>query len=213
MKSTLTSLLILSAGAPLSQAAVLINEVDLANNTVELINTGNAVDMSSWWWCNRVNGSSQGGTGNFYDLVTSVSTINSGLSSAGATLSNFGAGQTLVLSLAVNYLPDTLGELGLYTTNSFASSGAVEDYLLWGSTTGQRDDEAAGAGLWVENQSIDISGIGAGQTLQAIPGTEGNGPSEWLIGASTIGAANIPEPASGLLALLGLSFLARRKRG
>ena len=60
--------------------------------------------------------------------------------------------------------------------------------------------------------SIDISGLGSGETIQLGIGLPGNSAADYTIGAGTIGSGNIPEPAAGVLALLGLGFLARRRR-
>ncbi len=159
---------------------------------------------STWWWYNRVNGSP------FYSTVAS-SVIDAGLSSPGATLASFGAGQTIVLDLTATILPDANGELGIYNTNSFGSASAIEDYVLWGAK-GIRDIVAENAGIWTDNDSIDVSGILPGETLLVLPGTEGNASTEWTTGTGTLGTANVPEPASAAIATLGLTALLRRKR-
>ena len=90
---------------------LIISEVDLIGNKVELVNTGtNAVNASTWWWCNRVNGSP------FYSTVSSSSTIDTNLSSA--TSLNVGAGEILVLDLTAGFLPNVNGELGLYNVKT-----------------------------------------------------------------------------------------------
>ncbi|MEM9480571.1 MAG: hypothetical protein AAGA58_13030 [Verrucomicrobiota bacterium] len=207
MKSLSLVLLSLITFATGANAAVVINEIDLANNRVELVNTGaSAVDISTWWWCNRVNGSP------FYQSVGSnVSVIDNSLSTVGATKTNFAAGATLVMTVDPDFLPDVNGEFSIYNTNSFTSAAAIEDYVLWGSV-GIRDIVAQNAGLWTDNQSIDISGLGAGQTLQANLGTTGNGPSEWFLADSTLGSANIPEPTAALMGLLGFALIFRRRK-
>ena len=47
------------------------------------------------------------------------------------------------------------------------------------------------AGIWTDNTFIDTSGLGLGETLQALRLDQGNGVSEWMIGASTLGAVNV----------------------
>jgi hypothetical protein len=161
--------------------------------------------ISSWWWCNRVNGSP------FYGLVGSTGSINVGLSSA-SSFSSFGAGETLVVDLTNGFLPDTNGELGLYNTNSFGTASAIEDYVLWGAN-GIRDSVAANAGIWTDDQSIDISSLGAGQSVQLGIGLPGNGAADYLIGTSSLGASNVPEPSRIFLTMMGamMVFLRRRR--
>ena len=142
-----------------------------------------------------------------------MSTVDTSLSTTGATTSNFLAGATLVLDFSnANFIPDDLGELGLYTTNSFASSAAIVDYVSW-NTTGRRDNVADAAGLWETNQSISFDSLGAGDTLQALAGTDGFGPSQWVIGNSTLGITNVPEPSTtGLICLVAGAMLTTRRR-
>jgi hypothetical protein len=163
---------------------LIITEVDLAGNKVELVNVGVAnVDATIWWWCNRVNGSPS-----FYATVASASTIDAALSTA--TSLDVGPGEILVVTLTSGFLPDANGELGLYNSNSFGSSGAIEDYVLWGAN-GIRDFTAALAGIWIDNDSIDVSGIAVGETIQLGGGLPGNEASEYSIGPSGLGVAPV----------------------
>jgi len=192
-----------------AMAAITISEIDLTNNTVEIVNTGtSSQDISNWWWCNRVNGSP------FYDQVNDVSSVDASRSTVGATTSNFLAGATIVLSFSdIDFLPDDLGELGLYTTNSFGSSNAIVDYVSWNST-GIRDNVANAAGLWETNETISFTSLEAGETLQALAGTDGLGPTQWSIGSSTLGLTNIPEPSTTVLISLfsGILLTTRRRK-
>lgn len=193
-------------GTALCQGAVVISELDLANNKIELVNTGaSAIDFTGWQWCNLISGSPA------YGSVTGNSVIDAVLSSAGASLTNFGAGQVLVLNIADTWLRDGLGELGLYTSSSFGTSTALEDYASWVGN-GTRDSVAATAGIWVDNDPIDLTGIGAGDTVQLTLGQNGNSAASYQVAASTLGATNVPEPTTGLLGLIGLGLLARRRR-
>ncbi|MEP4077228.1 PEP-CTERM sorting domain-containing protein [Haloferula sp.] len=206
MKKCILPLLAGILGTSLSQGAILFSELDITNNKIELVNTGgSAVDMSGWWWCDLAGG------GTAYAQMTAVSMVDSGLSSVGASISNFGAGQILVLDIGENFLEDGFGELGLYNAASFSSPSAMEDYASWGGN-GVRDSVAASKGIWVDNNPIDISGLGVGDTVQLSPGEDGNSASAYLIGGGTLGGSNIPEPTVGLLSLIGLGFLARRRR-
>ncbi|NNM30809.1 MAG: hypothetical protein HKO57_14920, partial [Akkermansiaceae bacterium] len=107
-----------------ASAGVVLSEIDLAGNKVELLNTGpGALDFSGWQWCNFITGTPR------YSLVTSSSTVDAGLSSPGATLTNFGVGQIMVLSISASFLPDAVGELGIYLNGAFNSSTSLQDYV------------------------------------------------------------------------------------
>ncbi|MGC6564796.1 MAG: PEP-CTERM sorting domain-containing protein [Akkermansiaceae bacterium] len=187
-----------------SHGGVVISEIDLDNNKIELINTGGAsVDLNSHWLCNRVNGSP------FYSQITSY-TIDVGNSTAASF--NVGAGEILVLNLTAGLLPHSNGEMGLYNTNSFTSTAAIDDYILWGAN-GIRDIVAEGAGIWTDNNSIDVSGRSLGETLQLNPAEPGNSASDYFIAPSSFGSVNIPEPSSLLFVCLGAwGFASRRRR-
>jgi len=52
----------------------------------------------------------------------------------------------------------------------------------------------ANAGIWTDNDSIDVSGIGVGETIQLSPGTPGNSDSDYFIGPSSLGVIEIDIP-------------------
>ena len=101
--------------------------------------------------------------------------------------------------------------LASINTNSFGTASAIEDYVLWGAS-GIRDLTAENAGIWTDNDSIDVSGLGAGETVQLGIGLPGDSAADYTTGTGTLGSTNVPEPSIGLLALSGLCFLARRRR-
>lgn len=198
-------LLATSISAP---GAIVISELDLANNKLEIVNTGgSSVDIAAWWLCNRVNGSP------FYFQFTSAANVSLIPGESSSTDFDLASGEFITVQLNAGFVPDGAGELGLYNINSFGSSTAIEDYVAWGATTGIRDSPADTAGIWVLNESINIAGIGPGDTLQLLPSQTGDSAAEYTIGASTIGSAtNVPEPGSALLAVAGSVLLLRRWR-
>jgi len=189
---------------PVVNAALVISEIDVTNDRVELVNTGAGTEnISTYWLCNRVNGSP------FYSQVSSA-TINVGLSTA--TSLSIEAGEILVLDLGSGILSAANGELGIYNTNSFGSASAIEDYVLWGAN-GIRDLVAQNAGIWTDNDSIDVSGLGAGDTIQLSLSQDGNSAGDYSVAAQTLGVAqSVPEPSSLALASLAGIGLLRRKR-
>ncbi len=170
-----------------ARADLVISEIDLLGDKVELVNLGDTtVDISSYWWCNRVNGSP------FYSTIASASTIDTSLSTA--TSFGIGTGEILVLDLTSSFLPDLNGELGLYNRNSFSSSAAIVNYILWGGN-GIRDSVAAAAGLWIDNDSIDVSGLSVGDSVQLSPNAAGNQAGDYFVGTASLGVAqSIVEP-------------------
>ena len=203
LKTSLLATLLVIVSSP-AFSAIVFSEISLSSDRIEIVNTGtDSIDISTHWWCNRVNGSP------LYSRVSDSSTIDTAASTA--TGFNIGAGEVLVLTLTPNFLREDLGELGLYQTNNFGSSTAIVDYVLWGNSTGIRDTPAAAAGLWNTDESIDITGLGVDQTIQLSPSNlTGNQASDYSFGSANFGA--VPEPSTALLAALSLSGLLRRKR-
>lgn len=113
-----------------SNGAIIINEIDLTNNTVELYNPSSAmVNVSSWRLCRMP-----------------VYVTISGLQTTGSTLMMPGA--YLVISWSeIN--PDN-NELGLYLpTGSFGSSTSIVDYVQYGGIASPtRSQTAVAAGVW-----------------------------------------------------------------
>ena len=192
-----------------SHADIVFNEIEFTGSgTLELINNGaTSEDISTWWFCNRISGAP------FYDQVQDVTVSSSGSF-------NLAAGELVVLSFSDdNFLPDASGELGLYTTNSFASSAAIHDYIQWGIDGSGRDSVADGAGIWTEGDFIDVSTLAAGESVQLTVGTApngsghvGDGPNDYFFADSTLGSVNsVPEPTSAV-AIIGLMALVAIRR-
>ena len=183
--TTICSLAVLSLAGARTVAAQTITEVDLANDKVEIVNHGvSTVDITTWWACNRVNGSP------FYRQV-SAGTVDLGLSTSNGY--ELDPGEILVVSYS-NLFNDTNGELGLYNSNSFGSASAIEDYVLWGAN-GIRDLVAQNAGIWVDNDAVDISGIQAGETIQLSLGQPGDEASHYQLATGTLGTdQSVPVP-------------------
>lgn len=116
---------------------VRINEVDPTNQWVELYN-GSSVpaDIDGWWLCNLTN------TADRYDQIGSadISLISGSLVMPPNSYVVLGWDGILNTSAT---------ELGLYNTNSFGSSAAIEDYVQYnGVPSSTRANVAVGAGVW-----------------------------------------------------------------
>ena len=109
-------------------ATIVVSEIN-SDNQVELTNTGNEmVDVSSLWLCDFP----------AYDQLSTLSVVCGSL--------NMAPGDVTVVSGWTVDQSD--GELGLYTSTSFASPTAIIDYVEWGSPNHTRSSVAVSAGIW-----------------------------------------------------------------
>lgn len=148
-----------------------INEIDLANNQIEIINVGPInMDASSFIFCSFPT----------YTFISSMTIVSGDL--------DMDPGEITVLSghtIPGDFEND--GELGLYINNSYGSSSSIIDYVEWGSTGHFRSSVAVGAGIWETGDVVDAPA--SGSTL-AWDG-EGDAPENWDPNADpTLGAEN-----------------------
>ncbi len=194
------------ASPPGAESAIIISELDILNNKVEIINDGaTAVDLSSWFFCNRTLPS-----GRYRQFTTfTIDAANS----TGDDNFVLDPSEILTVDLSVAFVPDVSGELGLYVNNTgYANSANIRDYVAYGAD-GQRDNVANGAGIWTTGTFVEVAGIAAGETLQLLPGADGNSTASYVLGASTIGnATNVPEPGAVFLLLASAAGCAVRRR-
>ena len=199
-----TFLVVFLCSAPSSNGALVISEIDLANNKIEIVNTGStSINMSGYFFCNRFTGSP------FYPAITTA--LIDVPNSDGTTLL-LAAGALLTFQMTSGFIPDASGEVGLYLNNSnFGSAANMVDYVAWGANA-TRDSVASSKGIWGNGTFVTVSGIASGQTIQLGQGKAGNSVSDYSLAASTIGFNQVPEPATALLAGLGLLAMTRRRR-
>lgn len=121
------------AGTP---RLVLVNP---SANTIEIQNQGlGTIDVSQWQLCANLNYVS-------LQAVAKDATNN-------ANPSVFTAGERLIVSWA---LPDGGSELGLYDSASFASSDAMQDYMVYGTPVSRpRESVAVAANLWSASTAV-----------------------------------------------------------
>jgi hypothetical protein len=199
---TLAALL---ASSSLTQGALVISEIDLANNKIEIVNTGSSnINMAGYFFCNRFNGSP------FYIALTTA-LIDAPNSDTSVLV--LGGGEVLTFQMTAAYIPDASGEIGLYLNNSnFGSATNMVDYVAWGANA-TRDSVAATKGIWGNGTFVNVTGISSGHTIQLDYRSAGNQVSDYSLAPSSIGLnqVQIPEPTVGLLAGLGLFALNRRR--
>ena len=103
-------------------------------------------------------------------------------------------GETVVVS-GFN-LRNNGDELGLYTSSSFGSASALQDYVIWGSRSGStRESVAVSAGLWTNGQRAND--FSPEQSLNK----DGNGAGAWNTGATTICDTPTCDADGGVIAL------------
>ena len=127
--------------------------VDFEANVIEIRNAGTeTVDVSGFWLCNR----------------PSYLEIPSQELAPGDAL-------TIVAS-DLGVTPES-GEVGLYSSRSFGSAGAMLRYVQWGSDEHGRTSVAIEAGVWPQGEFVDNDGA----NLRAI-GDDPTSSADWSSG-------------------------------
>jgi hypothetical protein len=177
------------AGEPVANTVVFINEVYYggsgSEDWVELINTGSeAIDIGEWWLCARFD----------YGQINTLPLV------AGSDYV-LEPGEILVVQAHTN-LDNSGSDLGLYSTNDFASASAMVDFVQWG--TGQdvgRSDVAEAKVVWRQlspGQFDFVSTATGGQSTAWLGSNSGGGlltfSSDWKNQAPTPGSANMTLP-------------------
>ncbi len=114
---------------------VRITNVDLNQNTAQLTNMGTVEeDISEWYLCNFPS---------YLEVQLVPNQIGDFVLSPGETV-----------LLEWSSLNGGDGEFGLYNTNAFTSTAAMEDYVQWGASGHQREVVAVAAGVWNASEFI-----------------------------------------------------------
>lgn len=186
MKRTLLALFSSLVFGGIAHAGLVLSEVDLANNKVEIINTGStAEDLTGHWFCNLWQGSP------VYVQILATQIV-AGESSV-STLS-MPPGALVTIQSTTSFITDVRGELGLYKNgNNFGDAANMTDYLAWGGDA-VRDSTAATLGIWGNTTSVSVTGISAGQTIQLKQGEDGNAFTDYELAVSTIGINQVVPP-------------------
>ncbi|WP_306643600.1 T9SS type A sorting domain-containing protein [Sanyastnella coralliicola] len=98
---------------------------------------------------------------------------------------NLGPGEILVVS--GHEMGDSDDELGLYILPQYSNSGAIIDYVEWGSSGHVRANVAIGAAIWSMGDFIPT--VNAGESVQW--DGEGDTSGDWFLGDDTFGAENL----------------------
>ena len=135
-------------------AQVRIAKLDPATNTVTLKNYGTSnVPISGFWFCNFP----------AYGQVSAMTAV-----------SNLGPGEEVIITSNINFGVSD-GEFGLYNSNSFGSSTAMEDYMQWGSAGHVRESVAVAKGIWTSGTFVDV----AAPFAYSGTGSQ-NGADQWI---------------------------------
>ncbi|MCZ6821001.1 MAG: T9SS type A sorting domain-containing protein [Calditrichaeota bacterium] len=149
---------------------VKINEVlfSSSGNEVELKNFGSSsMDVSNWWLCTLFS----------YTRIGTLPIISGEL--------NIPAGGLLAVGgISIN---DQSADLGLYNTNSFASTSAMEDFVQWGGSGQGRESVAGSKGIWTLGDFVSTPADGHSLEYDGA----GNASSDWFDqDTPTIGSEN-----------------------
>ena len=143
------------------RSQIVINEI-FPDGTVELKNVGSTtIDVSSYWLCDFP----------AYEMVDSSNLI----CESGSTIMEPG---DIIAVDDFNFIDPADGELGLYSSRSFASAEAIVDYVQWGSGSHGRASVAVAAGILSSEDSF-VPAFSMMQSL-AYDGI-GDSPSDWFV--------------------------------
>jgi len=119
-------------------AQVRIVEVDPATERVKLHNYGSTtVNVSNYWFCTLF----------LYGQLNGMTVLSGSLNLAP------GADVEVTSNVA---LDNTAADLGLYSSASFASSTAMQDFTQWGSGGNGRENVAVNKGIWTAGTFINL---------------------------------------------------------
>ncbi len=147
-----------------------------ASKWVELYNAGDsAVDVSDLWLCNFPD----------YHRISTLTVLEGALM--------IPAGDYLVV--AFDSLGDGDGEVGLYTSNQFASAAAMAGYMQYGSAGHMRESVAVAAGVWTAGAFA--AAPATGMTL-AFTGSGATAAESWIETGATPGTSNPADHATAV---------------
>ena len=155
--------------APVGDSTVVINEVEYTStDQIELMNYGDTtVNISNYWFCSLFS----------YAQLNSLTIISGDLDLA--------PGERVVLSgFALN---DAAADLGLYNTNTFTSTTAMEDFVQWGSAGNGRESVADTKGIWTSGDFIATVGT-SGNAIEY--DGSGNASTDWIETTNSLGSYN-----------------------
>ncbi len=155
---------------------VIINEINLDGQWVELKNTGNApIDVSTWELCDRPS----------YAEIGNLTVLS------GST--TIPADSFLVVMWGP--ISDAVGELALYISGPFGSTGNIRDYTVYGGLPGSsRIGTAVNAGVWDSTTQfipfpvVDTNSI-QNNDMEAVSGIQTN-LDDWTEDIPTLGTTN-----------------------
>ncbi|NRA91989.1 MAG: T9SS type A sorting domain-containing protein [Psychroserpens sp.] len=114
-------------------------EVDPTTNVVKIKNFGSSdVDVTNYWFCH----------------LFTYTQLNSGTIQSGDF--DLSPGEEVVVQASSNFNASQ-SDLGLYSTSSFGSTTAMQDFLQWGAGGQGRENVAVNKGIWTAGTFVSIS--------------------------------------------------------
>lgn len=148
-------------------AQIVINEVNAAQDRVEIKNLGNStVNVSSYFLC----------------TFPVYNTLGSLIIESGST--SLAPGALLVVS--GHTLGNANGELGLYLNSQFTNPASIIDYMEYGNAGHTRATVAISAGIWSPANFVVTPPANESMMYDG----DGNLASDWFSGLATFGQQN-----------------------
>ena len=164
-------------GSNLNSQSLVITEI--SENSVEILNqSGETIDLSTFWLCNRPG----------YDMIGSLDVTCGDLSLTPGSL---------VAVTPTFTLNGTGDELGLFTNNSFGDPNAIIDYVIWGDRSGStRESTAVSGGIWTAGERATSFGLDESLVYDG----EGDASADYFSGSTSTPCVDCPIREGSLLA-------------
>lgn len=114
--------------------------IDPATDQITIKNFGSStIDITNYWLCNFP----------AYDQFSSTTIVGTGDF-------NLSPDEEVTVTWE-SELDDSDGEFGIYNTDTFNSSSAMEDYMQWGTSGHQRESVAVSKGIWTVETTVTVA--------------------------------------------------------
>ena len=161
---------------------VRLNEVEVAPDEIELLNTATStVDVSGW---NLVSGSES------FEIPAGTTIPADGFLVVHWNLAGSDVPGERFTGPKAPLGP--AGQVALYVDANFTLSRRMRDFVQWATAAGGRVAEAVFAGQW-PNATAVVGAVADGESAARTPGANTEAPADWYVETvPTIGATNLP---------------------